>query len=195
MNSEEREELAERLLDRTLAHYADAEPPSGMKAHILQQLQREQARRATFSPLRLGWLAAAALLLAAALAPWHSLYKSTPPASGEWRRMARVEPSRTFVTPPEAPSRAVRSLSAAVAPRTSAELLRHLQPLEADSPRQERFPTPRPPSAQDRLLRAYVEQTPRQEILQTQARLADEREAEFKQFLANTGEASPSAVQ
>jgi hypothetical protein len=49
----------------------------------------------------------------------------------------------------------------------------------------DRFPRSAPLSEQDRLLLAYVDNTPRAEIVATTARLTAEREADLKRFLTN----------
>jgi hypothetical protein len=58
------------------------------------------------------------------------------------------------------------------------------------APHLEQFPTPAPPSEQDRLLVSYVNRTPQPELLATNARLAAERDADLKRFFADADPAN-----
>jgi hypothetical protein len=182
MNPEERERIAEKFLDAALKQYSAAEPRPGLETRILANLA--SARKPKPSLLgfpRAAWLAAAALVLLAVSVgvlrhrrepiQVRTVTPLTAPLPQPQEFASAAKPARPVVTRP-----AVKVVEASQHQRPAAP---------PATPRLDRFPRPAPLSEQDRLLLAYVDNTPRAEILATTARLTAEREADLKRFLTN----------
>lgn len=169
----EKREDVDLLVEKALERWSRVEPDPGLEDRVLARL-REEGARATPSashrhvriPVTISVsLAAAALVVLSAAA---LLRLRTSPATPDARPAASpvavaraAEPLPTpsvAVPPPDTPAAAV---PAAAPPPGSAPERRPARP----SPRRERFPAPTPLSEQGRLLLAYVESTPLEEVL------------------------------
>jgi len=177
MNPEERKEFAERWLDSSLRQYSAVEPRRGLEARILANLAAARKPKPSLLVFpRAGWLAAAALLLLAVSVGVLS---------------HRREPIQVrTLAPLAAPAPRPQDFASAAKPARPAVKVvetshRHGHAAPPAMPRLDRFPRPAPLSEQDRLLLAYVDNTPRAEVVATTARLTAEREADLKRFLTN----------
>ena len=156
----------DRLLEKGLEAWADAQPAPGLPERVLAQLRREPATTPVpeESTRRWPWLllAAAALLIAAAGVV--RLRSASPRTAMESAPPPRVAPAGEIVAQPvPAPKNAppARIAETAVAPATRPIPSR---PSPASLVR-EVFPTPSPLGEEDRLLIAYVAATPLEEVM------------------------------
>ena len=155
MHDKETDRFVDDLLDASLRQYRSQEPRAGLEGRILAKVRaREHAAG------RRGWvwaLGAAAVAAVAVVAV--ALYVP-------YRRPAPVAPApRAMAGKPEPP------LAAAVvpsAPSAARAAVRQARRLTAERRRPEQFPTPIPPTEQEKLLLLYVKSTPLSE-LQAQA--------------------------
>ncbi len=170
--NEGQEKKLERWLDAALSHYIDDEPRRGLEGRVLATLeaerrQREQHRR----PWRLVVAAGVAMVLAAAvivLVPWRS---TQPPVDKTSASNATVEESGAQVR-----SQAQPPLVAAMTPNPPSG--QHAGPRISHTsikagvvtpPRLPQFPSPEPLSAQERLLVAFVNSTPPEQLAEDAA--------------------------
>lgn len=178
MSHEEREQRAEKFLDAALKQYSAAEPRPGLETRILANLTRApKPKPFAFGFPRASWMAAAALLLLAI-------------SVGVIRHRQEPNEVRTSM-PHKAPAPQLQDFASAAKPTPPAIKVagthhRQVPVATPATPHLDRFPRPAPLSEQDRLLLAYVDNTPRAEVLATTARLIAEREADLKRFLTNT---------
>ena len=155
-------------LDAALATYAVVEPRAGLEERILAGLRAERERGRHMAWWRWPALAALAAVvivvaLALALKP-----KVSPPQTGA-RRPPRTEQSvpehMTVATTPRSNGRTRRS-PPAYQPKAQAVAAI----IEADVPRLEQFPSPKPLSEQERMLVRYVADYPERAALIAEAR-------------------------
>ncbi len=181
--AEEKKDI-EGLVDEALSRWSRVEPEPGLEGRVLARLREEAARGASRPPSRAvpvrpavrraAALAAAALVvLAAALAL--RLRTSAPPPSRPGSLPvadSAAAPSGRPAPAPPAPDADVADVAAA-APRPAAPGVaaapRQRPPALVRrpdrGPRGEVFPAPSPLGEQGRLLLAYVERTPLEEVL------------------------------
>jgi len=160
MKPDEREHLADRLLDTGLKQYADAEPRPGLEDRILANLRAEQAR--VSAPRWWPTVAAVAAVLLIAITLWFA------------RKPGRTTPTVTANHAPAVPAVGNQTASgiATSMPRAHfpAVSVARFQPKphvrqSVALPKLEQFPSARPLSKQEKLMLAYVQQTPKEELL------------------------------
>jgi hypothetical protein len=176
MNPEEREQRAERLLEAALRQYSQAVPHAGLESRVLANLVNAHERKLQLpGSSRLAWLAVAALLLIAIAGGVRWSHREPKVARNVAPRIAPSMLREIDSLPKPAPPAFARP----PAPhRHTAAATRH------STPHLDRFPRSTALTEQDRLMLLYVENTPRAELLETNARLAAQREAELKRFLS-----------
>ncbi len=170
MNPEEREHAAEQWLDEALTSYRAAAPRPGLETRILAGLQAraaQQQRRWIFALAA----SAAVMLLAVLMTSWPRSKPDTPAniaAQSPPAKTNSIQPVKTVATKPQkANIQPVHERSSTAQQRRRTSNGTHL--VAADL-KQERFPVPRPLSEQEQLLRIYLSQTPRQELVLIAAR-------------------------
>jgi hypothetical protein len=162
MNPEEHEHAAEQWVDEALTNYRVAVPRPGLETRVLAGLQaraERQQRRWTFALTA----CAAVVLLAGLLASWP---RSKPDAPANIATQA--PPAETnAITPVKTVTTQLQNAN--IQPvherRTTARKNSVRTPLLVADVKQERFPVSRPLSEQEQLLRIYLRQTPRQELV------------------------------
>jgi hypothetical protein len=170
----------EELLDSALVQYGAAEPLHGLEERVLGRLRAGEKRRP-------GWFwttiaAAVAVLLVMAALLGTQLKPHPAPPTGAAQEVVR----------PVSPANASQPLSAGRPMNVTKPLPRPIAPPEVASatalPKREVFPTPTPPSEQERLLAKYLRVTPRAEL---EARI-ERRPLEFHEDPLSIPEASAS---
>lgn len=168
------------MLDSLLANYSSAEPRPGLETRILANLRDAESREASRGWWGFKWLLAGAALAAAIVAGvillgGHNKEKA-PAVVHELPGPARPQPAQPQQKPPEkAPvvARKHREHSSRRAATVTAAQNSGLKP-EA---RPANFPTPFPLSEQERLMLAYLRNTPHEEVI-AQIQRTDQKEAE-----------------
>lgn len=190
MNQHDREQFAERWLDEALARYSVAEPRTGLEGRILANLAAEgERRRARY---RWRWIPAACAAVIA-LAVGLAALRHAKPASAPAPIVAHAldAPVRTQATvatatqaqPVARPVRLVRVRRSRAAVAKAVE------------PRKPQFPTPMPPTEQERLLVAYLSATPTRELLAVATDQQKWRERVQKNADAAVQNAAPAPAQ
>ncbi len=176
MNPEERDRLAERWLDATMRHYAEAEPRPGMETRLLANLREARPEGARLRWLRIALpLAAAAAVVMVVGVSLHRGRTATPATLVQPTKPATVPaPAMSEPASAEAPARASGPAHghapARFADRVAQVRSSHRKPIgdsqtaTASAPRLEQFPTPTPLSEQEQMLMRYLQQTPREEV-------------------------------
>lgn len=181
--AEDRNDL-DRVVDEALSRWSRVEPEPGLEGRVLARLRQEASRGGgrLGAPAFLGRPAArrAAALAATALAAAALLVlaatlalrlRVAPPAPARPSASVVAVPARATTRAPEPPppSVAVAAVSPGPAAPGTASTGRPLGPSRlrrpARTPRHDVFPVPSPPGEQARLLVAYVERTPLEEVL------------------------------
>ena len=190
------QENLHRWLDRALVEYGNMEPRPGLEARVLANLSAERER----ITVRQRWFWALTLAATAAviiLAVWmesNTGLRTKPPTSlttaseqqaqSQQRPVETAKPdvfqqSRKIASPRVHRNQAVHSLEAAAAPKL------------------DRFPSSQPLSEQERLLLAYLNQTPKEEVMLAIAKTKSNEDLRVKdleiQSLENETPASESS--
>ena len=165
MKTDERENLATRLLDAGLKKYADAEPRPGLEDRILSNLRAKRER--VSAPRWWPTVAAVAAVLLIAITLWFA------------RKPSRTTPTATANHVPAVPTvnkqtttGIATSVPRALSPAVSVARFQprpHVRQ-SAALPKLEQFPSARPLSRQEKLLLAYVQATPKEELLDVTAK-------------------------
>jgi hypothetical protein len=180
MTDQEKDKRMDEMLDSLLANYSSAEPRPGMETRILANLRDAEQQRPAGHSWNFRWLwagaaVAAAILVSVVLLGGHRKEKA-PQVVHERPAPSQLQPPQTQEKPrqiaPEMataprerrPHRAV-TIQAAQSP----DLELGLRPAS--------FPTPSPLSEQERLMLAYLNHTPREEII-AQIQRIDQKEAD-----------------
>jgi hypothetical protein len=166
MNREDREQFAERWLDEALARYSDAEPRTGLEGRILANLAAEaERRRARYRWLWIPAACAAVIASAVGIATLRHVRPASVPAPIVAHAPAVPMHTQATVNTAQAQTvaRPVRVTATAAQPvrvrRSNAAIAKDVEP------RKPQFPTPMPPTEQERLLIAYLSATPTHELL------------------------------
>ena len=185
MNDEERNKLTERWIDSALDHYTDAEPRPGYETRMLAAITAKRDERPRWRTLWM-WaaMAAAVAVIVAVMALSVGRKSETPQVAnsqGTGNReqgIEKVKPGTGNREPGTAEgtgnreqgtgksvtlagTRPHRSIPhTAIAPTGGSSTSVAL----ASTPKQPQFPTPAPLNEQERLLLAYVRNTPQQEM-------------------------------
>jgi hypothetical protein len=164
MESKEQERLADQWLDRALKRYGEAEPRPGLEGRVLANLRDADKRSG-----RRAWLpavaVAAALLVAAGVTFWGSYHGEAIKEVTANRGPAVIE-----VHPSKPNAFAGRAaVPAAHKQRRPARRKAPSRLQEADEPKLDQFPSPRPLSKQEEMLARYVREHPQQARLVAQA--------------------------
>jgi len=150
MHDKETDRFVDDLLDASLRQYRSQEPRAGLETRILANVRtRARAAKARRWVWALGAAAAAALAVVAVV-----LYVPH-------RRPAPVAPvPQAMAGKPEPP------LAVAVVPRARSAARTEIRPVRRVKAerRPEQFPTPIPPTEQEKLLLLYVQSTPSSEL-------------------------------
>jgi hypothetical protein len=178
MKPEERERLAERLLDAHLKRYGQIEPRVGLEARVLANVQDHAQPEHQFwrsqSWARLAAIAAIVVAISvvfwltrspfpAGTAPVASTARETS-APGA-RNLAELAASEATETP----------LSGVKYPRNPARSA-VIAKSDPTPPRLEQFPSPQPLSEQERILAGYVAEFRREAVLVAEAQTRLERQ-------------------
>ena len=175
MEDRDRERL-DHLLDSALQQYGNVQPRTGLEGRILAGLS-VRGRSARRRPWRLSFASALALGLIA-IVIWVSGHGRVsnnevhPPllSGNSHQQSQKFDASRTMPQTQKRPTPDVHPLL----PRRAARAVTASAP-----PRLEQFPSPRPPTEQERLLKAYATESPNEalEIAREQAQRERELEA------------------
>ena len=160
MAEQNNEKHLEQLLDSLLSRYSDAQPRPGLETRVLATVRAQSEEQKSGSWMR-AWMwagAAIAVFIVAALVMMNHREKTVPPSPS----IAHA-PEPSAIAPEKMPAGHQRV--AEVSPRRKQSPLHQPQPVAVSEVRQEVFPTPTPPSEQERLLLGYLARTPRQEII------------------------------
>ncbi len=171
MSDQNNEKKLDDLLNSALSEYSAVEPRPGLEARILARIQ-DSAQQPRWWSVR--WLVAGATAAAIAVIVLSVLFFR--PA----RRPQRVEiqPNHPQAIQPQ-PQPSSEDTTAKTAPVRKEKRLSHAQPQQelALSDRPSVFPTPADLSEQEKLMLAYIAQTPKEEII-AQLRTPDPKEEE-----------------
>lgn len=184
MADNEKEEQLDRLLDSLLSQYSAAQPRPGLETRVLAQIAENREGKQA-GPSRLRWLMVGAGIAASAIAVVIAMFvfraeqrhSPTPSlAENAHTQQQGQSSSKAVQVPPTFPAanRRVAVRHSASAPETRKKNGRFQTLAVAQRPAI--FPTPVPLSEQERLMFAYVENTPRAEVV-TQIKSDDQKEA------------------
>jgi hypothetical protein len=169
MESENRDQFDD-LLDGALMHYGNVEPRQGLEGRVLANLAAAPKRR--FGPRFLFATATAgcvcALVLVFLTVGTHSR-KSRPIAyatASDGSQESKIFAASAHANTPKITTKQQRRLTPATA-RSADVVLRLSQ-----------FPSPRPLSKQEQMLKAYVNEFPKQAALIAKEQMDDEKEME-----------------
>ena len=180
MADQEKDRQIDGMLDSLLANYSSAKPRPGLETRILANLRDAESREASRGWWKLKWLWAGAAVVAAIIAGVILLgghrKEKAPVVVHELPAPAHPQPLQPQPKPPEitpemaTKQREHRSHRAAMIPAAQDSGLKPgLRPAN--------FPTPFPLSEQERLMLAYLNNTPHQEVI-AQIQRTDQQEAE-----------------
>lgn len=182
MADQEKDKQIDKMLDSLLANYSSAEPRPGLETRILANLISATPRDAKSREAARGWwsfkwlwagAAVAAAIIAGVLLLGGHRKEKGPVMVHELPGPAHPEPPQQ--KPPKiAPEVATKqrehtSHRAVMMPAQNSGLKPGLRPAN--------FPTPSPLSEQERLMLAYLNNTPHQEVI-AQIQRTDQQEAE-----------------
>ena len=165
MKTDGRGKFVDRLLDSGMKQYSDAEPRQGLEERILANLRAEQARASAPRWWPTAAAVAAVLLIAVGLWIARKPGGTTPTAT---TNHAPAVPTVNKQTTTGIATSVPRALSPAVSVAQSQPKSRSHQ--SAAAPKLEQFPSARPLSKQEKLLPAYVQATPKDELLDVTAK-------------------------
>ena len=172
MEPKNREDLADRLLDAALKRYSSAEPRAGLESRVLVRLRVEQERRA--SVLVNWWLAPAGAAILVIVASGVLAHRGTetviPGTVSSSKQVSAVRPSP--ILPGSAPLTQLGSLGAARNPAASRKI-NSVKP-ETREARLKQFPSSRPLSQEEELLRAFVTEAPKEQLVMAAAMMKSE---------------------
>jgi len=169
----------DRELDAALARYVAVEPRAGLERRILANLRTQQAEVAERGWLRWGVGAALASLIVVAALAWRSGLPSQPVALTHPSAAPQsTQTTATHLAPGAAAQRQATSKRRDSSSRPS-------QPVMADAPKLDQFPSPQPLSEQELALARYVQSFPGEATLIAQAQ--EEYEKEIKQEMEGKG--------
>ncbi|HEV7221027.1 MAG: hypothetical protein ACHP8A_04735 [Terriglobales bacterium] len=167
MEPNNQDDLASRLLNAGLQHYSATEPQPGLEQRLLAHVRLEQKQRT--SVLFYWWLVPSGVVVLAIVSAAlfvdrrSETVSSTIVASSQLHPAAR--PSLVSLGPTDlthvAPPRSV------INPRASRPV--HSEKPVRREPRLEQFPSPRPLSKEEELLRAFVTEAPKEELVMAAA--------------------------
>lgn len=159
------------VLDSALKNYGDVEPRAGLEGRVLARLTEGEVRRHT------GWVwavgAAAFASLAITIVVVGSSFWTKEPAVGRppIAAVARKSNEEATTTVP-----AQRQEHSSTRRRRSLQVRTNVPLLAAHTPRLDKFPSPRPLSEQERLLKLYVTNFPQQAAIMARQQSAWEKE-------------------
>jgi hypothetical protein len=164
MAEQDNEKHLDQLLDSLLSRYSDAQPRPGLETRILATV-RAQAEEQKFSGWKNIWMwagAATAIVIIAAVMMMNYRARKIP---GSPTIANTQQPS---VMPPKTPPVDQQRVAEETPGRkhSPVQQTRPVAVIAAREPvRQDVFPTPVPPSEQERMLLGYLAGTPPQEII------------------------------
>jgi hypothetical protein len=158
------QENLNRWLDRALVEYGNTEPRPGLEARVLANLQSKRepitARRGWFWALTLA--ATAAVIILAVWMESNTGLRTKVPTSVTTASEQQAESKQR---PVETAERDVlQQSSKSASPRVHRNRIVHSFETAA-APKLDRFPSSQPLSEQERLLLAYLNQTPKEEVM------------------------------
>jgi hypothetical protein len=177
MEPKERERMAEQWLDAAFKRHGEAEPQPGLEGRVLVNLRAADGQLGK----RVWWPAvavAAALLVAAGVTFWGSYH-----GQAIKEVTANRDPAVIQVHPSKPNAFAGRAaVPAAHKQRRPARRKAPSRLQEADEPKLDQFPSPRPLSKQEEMLARYVREHPQEArlVAQAQAELLRQDLLEFK---------------
>ena len=174
----------DRELDAALAKYVAVEPRAGLEERVLANFraQREHAPARVWGRWQALGLAAAVLVVAALSligrpAMWRP-GKPAPDIKSHQPAAARGDQQPGTAVATNHLGSPVRSAEPAVATRPARHGVRPAQVIDANGPRLDHFPSPRPLSDEEKLLVLYVRDFPRDAVMIAQAQAESEKEME-----------------
>jgi hypothetical protein len=161
---------ADRVLDVALAKYAAVEPHAGLEARILANLRAEQTR----TPDRAWWhwslpAAVIAVLVVALSLAWRS-GKPTHPVDATVQPSPQRSGTRLLSNRGGSQVRGNHVLPHKHEAQTTAVRRSRSEDVAAAAPKLDQFPSPRPLSEQEKMLRSYVAENPERAVLIARAR-------------------------
>lgn len=187
MAEREQEQKLEELLDSMLAAYSVAEPRPGLETRIVANLRAQDRDEARWWSRRWLWAGASVAAIAASVVLVILLSRavgSKPSAAIQAVRQQTTQ-SQIAQGPTAAIGRAPARTPSATVPGEPAGRRPRVQQTKASmqnthpSPWPEMFPTPVPLTEQERLMFAYIENTPREEVI---AQLVRDEQKEIDAF-------------
>jgi len=168
----------DRLLDASLAKYADASPRAGLEERILANLQSEQSSESTHSLWQWGLVAALAAVALLAVAVSLRFGKAAHPVIANHAAVSTPDSTKSPLPEPQPESHE----TTAPVRRVHRTVRRPAQPrnLIADGPKLDQFPSPQPLSEQEKAALEYVERYPEQASLMAQAQTAFAKQEELE---------------
>ena len=175
MDGEQRERLVDQALARALAPKS-IEPRDGLEDRLLANLAAQPQRRPWWRRMWVPALVAAAII---ALLIGARLLRMPAPHGIESKNAPQLQQQAPAVTNVPAEQSQKTSLAKKETPRRTRRLAPHVQlaSTSVSLPKQSVFPTPVPPTAEERLLLALVHRRPQQA-----QRIAAEQEADRQQI-------------
>jgi len=154
MDDKNHNQFVDDLLDAGLERYGSVTPRPGLEGRILANVRAERERRSWF--VWAGWLAAGAVAALIVVGVFNLTHRPTRPAPPPSVATGQTAPQTVASAPPVEPtreSRFTRPVSGQRIPRTFIYTMRHETRLDV-------FPSPQPPTEQEKLLVQYVRRTP-----------------------------------
>jgi hypothetical protein len=149
---EERDKRLDEMLDAALAEYGAVEPLDGLEERVLDRLRAREARRPWWI-----WGAVATAVAAVTIA---AVLLGRP--AEEKRAPVAEQPPPAVSAPKQQPAQqAPRVVATTHAPKLPVAQAAVAQPL----PKRDVFPTPGPPTSEERLLARYMRVTPREIVM------------------------------
>jgi hypothetical protein len=195
----------DRALDAALAKYTAVEPRAGLEERIFAHLhhanlQAESTRAANRAwwRMRWGWTAALAIVVVIFIFAMTLTLRSSKPSQPSVKNIPSITIPGPHETKKQEPELANRNENPAPPRR---ERVRHgvtPQPeavADADYPKLDKFPSPRPLSGQEKMLLEYVQQNPEEAAMIAQAQTAFARQQELERNAPQPGDANPQMRQ
>jgi len=179
MEPNDREDLAEKLLDAGLQHYSTVEPRDGLEGRVLANLRPEHGRLGRRVSL---WVSLAAMAVVGVVAATIFLVRrpAAEPQIVAKHAVAGVIAGEAITDPAELKPDSVRRRSHIFPGGIRQAMASAVAPTD-NGPKLEQFPSPRPLSEQEEMLARYVRERPQEArlVARAQAELLQQDSLEF----------------